>query len=163
VPSNARGGSSTPTPRAPRSPASPAPSACSTGGSFDTGDVRWFADGQLNVSYNCLDRHVKAGRGDDVAILFEGDEPGDVRRYTYSQALAQVCRVANVLTYHGVRRGDTVAVYMPMVPDLAFVMLVRAPGRACGGGGGGAVWGSVWSMGCGCRPAGCARCRRRLG
>lgn len=69
--------------------------------------MRWFADGQLNVSYNCLDRHVKAGRGDTVAILFEGDEPGDVRRYTYSQVLAEVCKVANVLTYHGVKKGDT--------------------------------------------------------
>lgn len=186
---------------------------CSTGGGFETGDIRWFADGQvrscarvsdsepglagwtfhhshthafltlsipdryptpsrcyrlsaplqLNVSYNCLDRHVKAGRGDTVAILFEGDEPGDVRKYTYaqvrarhfsfgslkaacraglaavfqayhaqrplprptlahgnstlappdlripttSQVLAEVCRVANVLTFHGVKKGDT--------------------------------------------------------
>jgi acetyl-CoA synthetase len=95
-------------------------------GGFQAGDIRWFSDGQLNVCYNCVDRHVKAGKGEQVAILFEGDEPGDVRRFTYSQVLAEVCRVANVLTYHGVRRGDTVAVYLPMIPDLAFVMLACA-------------------------------------
>ena len=67
-----------------------------------------------------------AGRGNTVAIIWEGDEPGDVRRFTYNDVLAEVCRVANVLTFHGVRRGDTVAVYMPMIPDLAFVMLACA-------------------------------------
>ena len=57
-----------------------------------------------------------------MAILWEGDEPGHVQRYTYNQVLQEVCRVANVLKHHGVRKGDTVAVYLPMIPDLAFVM-----------------------------------------
>ena len=56
-----------------------------SGGTFENGDIRWFSDGQTNVSYNCVDRHVNAGRGDDVAIIFEGDEPGDGRTYTYKQ------------------------------------------------------------------------------
>lgn len=93
------------------------------GGTFEAGDIRWFVEGQLNVSYNCIDRHVAAGRGEDVAIIWESDEPGRGRKYTYSQLLAEVCRVANVLTLHGVRKGDTVAIYLGMMPDLAFVML----------------------------------------
>jgi acetyl-CoA synthetase len=78
------------------------------------------------VSYNCVDRHVLSGRGAQTAIIFEGDKPGDVMRFTYSEVLANVCRVANVFTYYGVKKGDTVAVYMPMIPDLAFVMLACA-------------------------------------
>lgn len=96
-----------------------------SGGSFDT-CVRWFADGQLNVCYNSVDRHIVAGRGDDVAIIWEGDEPGNVRKFTYKQVLEEVCRAANVLTHYGVRKGDTVAVYLPMMPDLAFIMLACA-------------------------------------
>jgi acetyl-CoA synthetase len=88
--------------------------------------VRWFSEGQLNVSYNCLDRHVRAGRGGDPAIIWDADEVGQGQTFTYAQALEEVCRAANVLTYHGVRRGDTVAVYMPMTPDLAFIMLAAA-------------------------------------
>lgn len=96
------------------------------GGSFETGDVRWFEDGQLNVCFNCVDRHVHAGRGDAPAIIWDGDEPGMVKTFTYKQVLNEVCRVADVLTSHGVRKGDTVAVYLPMIPDLAFVMLACA-------------------------------------
>jgi acyl-CoA synthetase (AMP-forming)/AMP-acid ligase II len=70
------------------------------------------AGGTLNVSYNCLDRHIAAGRGDHVAIVYEGDEVGSGRKYTYSEALREVCRVANVMKEHGVRKGDTVAVYV---------------------------------------------------
>jgi acetyl-CoA synthetase len=87
--------------------------------------VRWFADGQLNVCYNCVDRHVPA-RGDETAIIFEADEPGHARRYTFRDLLREVCKVANVLLAHGVRRGDAVAVYLPMIPDLVFVMLACA-------------------------------------
>ena len=104
----------------------PFSAASVSGGGLLQGDVRWFADGQLNASYNCLDRHVDAGRGDATAIIFDADEPGRGRTYSYREALEQVCRVANVLLFHGVRRGDTVAVYMPMVPELAFVMLACA-------------------------------------
>jgi acetyl-CoA synthetase len=101
-------------------------SMCRSAGSFETGDIRWFTEGQLNVCYNCVDRHVVEGRGENTAIIWDGDEVGTTKSYTYSQLLQEVCRVANVLTYHGVRKGDTVAIYMPMIPDLAFAMLACA-------------------------------------
>jgi len=84
--------------------------------------ARWFVGGTLNVSYNCLDRHVAAGRGDRVAYHWEG-EPGDTRTITYSQLLDEVSRFANVLKGLGVRRGDRVAIYMPMIPELPVAML----------------------------------------
>jgi len=84
--------------------------------------ARWFVGGTLNVSYNCLDRHVAAGSGDKVAFHWEG-EPGDTRTVTYADLLADVQRFANVLKSLGVRRGDRVAVYMPMVPELPVAML----------------------------------------
>jgi acetyl-CoA synthetase len=84
--------------------------------------ARWFDGGTLNVSYNCLDRHVAAGRGDKVAFHWEG-EPGDARTITYGQLLDEVCRFANVLRGLGVERGDRVAVYMPMIPELPVAML----------------------------------------
>jgi len=74
---------------------------------------RWFEDGTLNVSYNCLDRHVEAGRGDKVAIIFEADD-GTVTRATYADLLARTCRMANLLKSRGVKRGDRVVIYMPM-------------------------------------------------
>ncbi len=84
--------------------------------------ARWFVGGTLNVSYNCLDRHVEAGRGDRVAYHFEG-EPGDTRTITYADLLEEVCRFANVLKAHGVQRGDRVAIYMPMIPETVVAML----------------------------------------
>ncbi len=84
--------------------------------------AKWFVGGKLNVSYNCLDRHVAAGRGDRVAFHWEG-EPGDTRTITYAQLLDEVQRFANVLKSLGVKRGDRVAVYMPMVPELPVTML----------------------------------------
>src|SRR5438445_6208766 len=84
--------------------------------------ARWFVGGTLNVSYNCLDRHVAAGRGDRVAYHWEG-EPGDTRTITYSQLLDEVSRFANGLKGQGVRRGDRVAIYMPMIPELPVAML----------------------------------------
>jgi len=84
-----------------------------------------LAGAQLNVCYNCVDRHIK-DKGDSVAIIWESDEPGQGRTYTYKEVLQEVSRVANVLLAHGVKKGDTVAVYLPMIPDLAFVMLACA-------------------------------------
>ena len=90
--------------------------------SWDLPFARWFDGGTLNVSYNCLDRHVAAGRGDKVAFHWEG-EPGDTRTISYADLLVEVCRFANILRGLGVARGDRVAVYMPMVPELAVAML----------------------------------------
>ena len=84
--------------------------------------AKWFVEGQLNVSVNCLDRHVDAGHGDQVAFLWEG-EPGDGREITYAQLLAEVCQVANTLRSYGVEKGDRVAIYMGMVPELPVAML----------------------------------------
>ena len=87
--------------------------------------AKWFADGKLNVAYNCLDRHVEAGNGDRVAIHWEG-EPGDSRAITYAELTAEVKRAANVLTALGVEAGDRVAIYMPMVPEAVVAMLAVA-------------------------------------
>ncbi|MFI8593400.1 acetate--CoA ligase [Microbacterium sp. NPDC078428] len=87
--------------------------------------ARWFADGRLNVAYNCLDRHVEAGNGDRVALLWEG-EPGDSRAVTYAELTDEVKRVANVLTELGVDAGDRVAVYLPMIPEAIAAMLAVA-------------------------------------
>jgi len=87
--------------------------------------AKWFIGGRLNVSYNCLDRHVEAGRGDKVAIHWEG-EPGDTRTLTYAEMLAEVQRFANVLASLGVGAGDRVNIYLPMVPEAAVAMLACA-------------------------------------
>ncbi|MED5330729.1 MAG: acetate--CoA ligase [Planctomycetota bacterium] len=93
---------------------------------FSEGKIRWFAGGRLNASVNCLDRHVAAGRGDNTAILWEGDDPGDDLAISYSELLARVCRFANVLRGRGVLKGDRVCIYMPMVPELAVAVLACA-------------------------------------
>ncbi len=87
--------------------------------------ARWFVGGRLNVAVNCLDRHVDAGYGDQVAIHFEG-EPGDTRTLTYADLLAQVSQAANALTELGVQAGDRVAIYLPMIPEAAIAMLACA-------------------------------------
>ena len=88
--------------------------------------VRWFADGVLNVSANCIDRHLDE-RADQTAILWEPDSPGDApRRFTYAQLHEQVCRFANVLKGAGAKKGDRITVYMPMVPEAAFALLACA-------------------------------------
>ena len=92
---------------------------------FPTGTVAWFLGGKLNVCYNCVDRHT-AERGDAPAIIWEGDQPNEVRRITYIELLQAVSRMANVLLHHGVRRGDRVAIYLPMVPEAAMAMLACA-------------------------------------
>ena len=87
--------------------------------------AKWFIGGKLNASVNCLDRHVAEGRGDRVALLFEG-EPGDTRKITYSQMLTEVKKAANALIELGVTSGDRVAIYMPMIPEAAIAMLACA-------------------------------------
>ena len=89
------------------------------------GHHTWFTGGQLNVSVNCLDRHLET-RGDQIAIIWEGDEPGDVRRITYRELHHDVCRFANALALRGVRKGDKIAIYMPMIPEAAVAMLACA-------------------------------------
>ena len=95
--------------------------------SFAPGEVsiEWFGDGTTNVALNCVDRHL-ATRGDKVAIIWEGDDPGESRRITYRELHQEVCRFANVLKANGVRKGDTVSIYMPMIPEAAFAMLACA-------------------------------------
>jgi len=92
-----------------------------------TGDVRirWYYDGVLNVSANCVDRHL-AKRGDQTAIIWEGDDPADSKRITYREMHEQVCRLANVLKARGVKKGDRVTIYMPMIPEAAYAMLACA-------------------------------------
>jgi acetyl-CoA synthetase len=92
---------------------------------WDLPFARWFGGGRLNVSYNCLDRHVEAGNGDKVAYHWEG-EPGDTRSITYRELLDDVCRLASALTSLGVRRGDRVGIYLPMIPELPVAMLACA-------------------------------------
>ncbi len=92
---------------------------------WDLPFAKWFIGGQLNVSYNCLDRHVLAGRGDKVAFHWEG-EPGDTRTVTYAELLAETQRFANVLKGLGVERGDRVNIYLPMIPEAAVAMLACA-------------------------------------
>ncbi len=89
------------------------------------GKIAWFGDGKLNVSVNCLDRHL-ATKGDKVALLWEGDEPGENRSVTYRELYEETCRLANALRARGVGRGDRVAIYMSMVPELAAAMLACA-------------------------------------
>ncbi|MEV7513412.1 AMP-binding protein, partial [Streptomyces sp. NPDC091201] len=87
--------------------------------------AKWFADGRLNVAYNCVDRHVEAGNGERVALHFEG-EPGDSRAITYAELKDEVSRAANALTELGVEAGDRVAVYLPMIPEAVVAMLACA-------------------------------------
>ena len=86
---------------------------------------RWFADGVLNITTSCLDRHIPE-RGSKTAILWEGDEPEQVQRLTYVELLAEVCKLANVLKANGVEKGDRVIIYMGMIPQAAIAMLACA-------------------------------------
>lgn len=89
---------------------------------FGSGDIRWFEGGKLNASYNCLDRHLES-KGDDTAIIWEGDEPGDERLISYRELHSEVSRFGNLLKSRGVNKGDRVAIYMPMIPEAAVAML----------------------------------------
>jgi acetyl-CoA synthetase len=86
-------------------------------------EIKWFVDGKLNVSYNCLDRHLTNGRRNKAAIIFQGEPENDVKVYTYQMLHTEVCRFANVLRKKGVKKGDRVAVYLPMIPELAIALL----------------------------------------
>ena len=87
--------------------------------------IKWFEDGVLNISANCIDRHL-ATRGEQVALIWEGDTPGSDAKITYNQLYAEVCRFANVLKAQGVKKGDRVTIYMPMIPAAAYAMLACA-------------------------------------
>ena len=92
---------------------------------FHSGDIRWFEGARLNVSYNCLDRHL-ATRGEQTAIIWEGDDPADDKRISYRELHEEVCRFANAMRDRGVAKGDRVSIYMPMVPEAAVAMLACA-------------------------------------
>ena len=95
--------------------------------SFDAADlhIKWFEDGTLNVAANCLDRHLEK-RGGQTAIIWEGDDPADSKHITYGQLHEEVCRFANVLKARGVKKGDRVTIYLPMIPEAAYAMLACA-------------------------------------
>jgi len=95
--------------------------------SFAPGNIsiKWFEDGALNAAYNCIDRHLEK-RGDQVAIIWEGDDPKDDKKITYRELHAEVCRFANVLKARGVKKGDRVTIYLPMIPEAAYAILACA-------------------------------------
>jgi acetyl-CoA synthetase len=93
---------------------------------FSEGQVKWFINGKTNVCYNCLDRHIGTPRENKVALLWQGEPEDDVKQYTYKELLLEVSRFANVLKKKGVKKGDRVTLYMPMVPELAIAMLACA-------------------------------------
>jgi acetyl-CoA synthetase len=94
---------------------------------FGPGEVsiRWFEDGTTNAAYNCIDRHLHT-RGDQVAIIWEGDDPSESKKITYRELHAEVCRMANIMRNRGVEKGDRVTIYMPMIPEAAYAMLACA-------------------------------------
>ena len=92
---------------------------------FRAGNIRWFDGAQLNVSTNCLDRHLSS-HADQTAIIWEGDDPADHKHITYAELHEEVCRFGNALRSHGVKKGDRVSIYMPMVPEAAVAMLACA-------------------------------------
>jgi acetyl-CoA synthetase len=94
-------------------------------GDFENGNVAWFLEGELNAAYNCVDRHAFK-TPDKIAIIHEGDDPNSVRKITYKELMQEVCKMANVLSNLDVRKGDNVAIYMPMIPETAIAMLACA-------------------------------------
>ncbi|MEE9593703.1 MAG: acetate--CoA ligase, partial [Thermoplasmata archaeon] len=95
-------------------------------GEFEGPFVRYFAGGKLNASYNCLDRHIRGGRGAKPAIIWQGEQEEDRRTFSYQELYEEVVKLANVLKGRGVRQGDTVTIYLPMIPELAIAMLACA-------------------------------------
>ena len=93
---------------------------------FVNGEIKWFDGGTLNACYNCLDRHIEAGHGDETAIIWEGNAPSEDKTFSYSELLAEVKKFANVLKAQGIEKGDRVCIYLQMVPELAIAMLACA-------------------------------------
>ena len=93
---------------------------------FVNGEIKWFEGGTLNACYNCLDRHIEAGYGDETAIIWEGNAPSEDKTFSYSELLAEVKKFANVLKAQGIEKGDRVCIYLQMVPELAIAMLACA-------------------------------------
>src|SRR5476651_1504413 len=91
----------------------------------DNISIKWFEDGVLNVAYNCIDRHLEK-RGDQVAIIWEGDDPSESKHISYRQLHDEVCRMANILRTRNVEKGDRVTIYLPMIPEAAYAMLACA-------------------------------------
>jgi acetyl-CoA synthetase len=87
---------------------------------------KWFVGGKLNVCYNCIDRHIEAGKGDQVALIWEADEPGEEKKYTFKELKEEVCKVANGMKDLGLEKGDRVTIWLPMLPELAIIMLACA-------------------------------------
>ena len=90
---------------------------------FVNGQIEWFSGGKLNASYNCIDRHIKKGHGDETAIIWEGNDPNTETTLSYSELLSEVSKFANILKSKGVKKGDRVCIYMQMIPELAIAML----------------------------------------
>jgi len=88
----------------------------------DEVSIKWFSDGTLNVAYNCLDRHLKKN-GEKIAIIWESDDPNESRKISYNQLFKEVCRFANGLKSLGVKKGDRITIYLPMIPEAAIAML----------------------------------------
>ncbi len=86
-------------------------------------EFEWFSDGVTNMAYNCLDKHVEAGRGDELALIWQGEPKDESKTYTFSQLLSEVNKAANVLKNLGVKKGDRITMYLPMIPELAIIML----------------------------------------
>ena len=93
---------------------------------FKSGEIKWFSGGKLNASYNCIDRHIEAGHGNEIAIIWEGNDPKQSKKITYSQLLKEVSLFANSLKSLGVQKGDRVCLYMQMIPELAIAVLACA-------------------------------------
>ena len=93
---------------------------------FSKAHIRWFEGGKLNVSYNCLDRHIENGFGDEVALIWEGNDPSEDKRYTYGELLNEVNKFSNVLKSINIKKGDRVCIYMQMIPELTIAMLACA-------------------------------------
>ena len=94
-------------------------------GSFEKAEPTWFAGAKLNVAYNCIDRHLEQ-RGDQTAIIWEGDDPQEDKKITYRELHSDVCKFSNALKARGVKKGDRVCIYMPMIPEAAYAMLACA-------------------------------------
>ena len=90
---------------------------------FVDGKIEWFSGGKLNAAYNCIDRHIEHGHGDDTAIIWEGNDPNQSRKFSYNELLKEVSLFSNALKELGVRKGDRVCLYMQMVPELAIAVL----------------------------------------